>query len=215
MHYKPHPRLQSVMNKIREHKKPYEVNVLGKKIVVYPGVLSPRYNPSARFYIENIPSQKDKTVLEVGCGCGVISLLIALNGVGNIIAVDINPIAVENTVENCKMYNIDNATVLQSDLFENIDGKFDSIIFAAPYYGNKPTDLLECAVSDYNYNTLEVFLNNAKSFLKPNGSIFLGFSDTGDTDLLKKVVTENKYVITGFFEKAFSDWKAQLYVLQL
>ncbi|MBI3309660.1 MAG: hypothetical protein HYZ79_09870 [Candidatus Melainabacteria bacterium] len=51
--------------------------------------------------------------------------------------------------------------------------------------------------------------------MKPNGNIFLGFSDTGDTDLLKKLVTENKYVITGFFEKAFSDWKAQLYVLQL
>lgn len=215
MHYKPHPRLQLVMNKIREHKEPYEVNVLGKKIIVFPGVLSPRYNPSAYFYIENIPSQKNKTVLEIGCGCGVISLLVTLNGVGNIIAVDINPIAVENTVENFKMYNIANATVLQSDLFENIDGKFDSIIFAAPYYGNEPKDLLERSVSDCNYNTLKLFLKNAKSFLKPNGNIFLGFSDTGDTDLLKKLVTENKYVITGFFEKAFSDWKAQLYVLQL
>lgn len=215
MNYKPHPRLESVLDKVREHKEPYEVNVLGKKIIVFPGVLSPRYDPSSHFYIECLPNQKNKTVLEIGSGSGVLSLFVALQGASQVVAVDINPNAVENTKENFRRYNVQDFQAFYSNLFENVEGKFDTIIFAAPYYGNKPNDILERAVSDDNYKTLELFLKNAKNFLNLKGQIYLGFSDTGDTDLLKKLIIENQYLIRDFKEKAFIDWKAELYVLEL
>lgn len=215
MSYQPHPRLESVLNLMRKHQESYEVNFLGKKVTVFPNVFSPRYSPSAAFHVKNMPNQKDKAVLEIGSGSGVISLLAALQGASQVVAVDINPDAVENTKANFERYNVQNACAMYSNLFENVTGKFDTIIFAAPYYGNKPKDTLEMAASDYNYQTLASFMENAHKYLKDEGQVQLGFSDTGDTELLHKLVRENNYRIVSFKEETFIDWKAQLYILAL
>lgn len=215
MPYQAHPRLESVLNLMREHQELYEVNFWDKKIIVFPNVLSPRYNPSTAFHVKNMPNQKDKTVLEIGSGCGAISLFAAFQGANKIVAVDINPNAIENTKANFQRYNLQNASVFYSNLFENISGKFDTIIFAAPYYGNKPKDNLGKAASDYNYQTLTSFMRKAYKYLNNKGQIHLGFSDTGDIELLHKLVNENNYKITSFKEESFIDWKAQLYIFVL
>ncbi len=75
--YTNHPLTDIYLKCVRGHKEPYCADVFGKEIVVYPNVMSPRYDRSSRFHISNMPDQKGKSVLEIGCGCGVIGLFAA------------------------------------------------------------------------------------------------------------------------------------------
>lgn len=214
MDYKTHSTTNPYLERVRLHKKPYTTKVLGKEILVHPNVMSPKYDWSSRFHIENMPDQKDKEFLEIGCGCGIISLFAAFQGAKRITAVDINPSAVENTKVNFQKYNIKNVDVFESDVFKKVKGEFDTINFAAPYHGNKPKDILEYGVSDPDYRTLKIFLKYAKDFLKKGGQIILGFSDTGNVNLLNKLIRINNFIVKNFDKEENDGWKAYLYVLE-
>ena len=214
MEYKLHNTTNLYLERVRSHKEAYTTEVLGKEIIVYPNVMSPKYDWSPRFHIENMPNQKGKEFLEIGCGSGILALFAAFQGAKRVVAVDINPNAIENTKANFQKYNLKNFNILESDVFEKVEGKFDTINFAAPYHGSKPKDILEYGVSDPEYRALRLFLKNAKSFLKDNGQIVLGFSNTGDLDLLNTLFIENKLYIKNFKEEENNGWKAYLYVLE-
>ena len=102
-----------------------------------------------RILFSMMPNQKGKDVLEIGSGTGILSLFSLFQGATNVIAVDINPSAVQNTKENFKKYKFDNCLAIKSDLFGSVNGKFDTIIFNAPFHGNKPNDVLELGTSDF------------------------------------------------------------------
>lgn len=215
MKYKLHTTTNPYLDLVRQHKKPYTTRVLGKEIIVHPNVMSPKYDWSPRFHIENMPVQKDRTWLEVGCGSGILSIFAAIQGATNLTAIDINPHAIENTKANLEKYNIKNTNVHLSDLFEKVSGKFDTINFAAPYHGNKPQDILEHGVSDGGYKTLRRFMKEAKLHLNEGGQIILGFSNTGDVNLLNQLIIENKYLVKDFHEEENDGWKAYLYILEV
>ena len=90
---------------------------------------------SSEFFIRNIKAMNPNLIaktLEIGCGCGIISLYMAANWTSRTVATDISPIAVEATIANAKLNNV-NVTAFQSDLFEKIDEKdFDLIVFNTP-----------------------------------------------------------------------------------
>ncbi|MEM5828787.1 MAG: methyltransferase [Candidatus Aenigmatarchaeota archaeon] len=127
--------------------------------------------------IENL--SKIKKILEVGCGCGFLSIIIYKlfeKHIGKdvkkikFVAVDINKKAVENTRINAKMHGV-KIISKYSNLFENIKERFDLIIFNAPYL---PVE------EDYNYsvfqkgeNIINKFLRNAKNFMNYNATILL------------------------------------------
>ena len=52
-----------------------------------------------------------ETVLDVGCGSGILSIIAAKLGAGQIFGVDIDPLAVEASVENCQVNHIPDAQV--------------------------------------------------------------------------------------------------------
>jgi len=75
----------------------------------------------------------NKTVLDVGCGSGVLSVFASTIS-KHVTAIDINPQAVENTVLNCNLLGIKNVTAKVSDLFSAVEGRFDYIITYPPLY---------------------------------------------------------------------------------
>lgn len=77
------------------------------------------------------PGQK---VLDVGCGSGILSIAADLMGSGDVLAVDIDPDAVEVAKENIKS---DRVKVVQGDLITGIDFRADIIV------ANLSIDLLE------------------------------------------------------------------------
>merc|ERR1711962_641183 len=78
--------------------------------------------------------------LEVGCGAGYTSVLVALTSEKcSVWATDINQAAVENTKFNCKQHGVENKVkAVVADVFNNdeiIGRKFDMIYWNLPWTG--------------------------------------------------------------------------------
>ncbi|MFA5930245.1 MAG: HemK2/MTQ2 family protein methyltransferase [Candidatus Micrarchaeia archaeon] len=95
------------------------------------------YEPAEdSFLLATYASSLSGSILEVGCGSGIVSLSAAQASPKNtVLGVDINPLAVKCAMENARANGIANATFLASDLFSAIPAsqKFDFILFNPPY----------------------------------------------------------------------------------
>ena len=82
-------------------------------------------------------------VLDMGTGSGVNAVLAASKAT-RVIAVDVNPYSVKCARNNAKQNQVSSRMkVFESDLFRNVKGKFDLIIFDPPFRWFKPRDIRE------------------------------------------------------------------------
>ncbi|MEA2050347.1 MAG: peptide chain release factor N(5)-glutamine methyltransferase [Campylobacterota bacterium] len=148
----------------------------GEIFEVEDGVLIPR--PQTEILVEKAEKYlldiKNPTIVEIGTGSGIISIMLALL-VPNIkiIAVDINDKALELAKRNAKKHNVESQIrFINSDLYENIeeDIEFDLTISNPPYIAN-------------NYKLPK----NVK--YEPSNALFGG--SIGD-ELLKNIIIETK-----------------------
>ncbi|MCY1719162.1 50S ribosomal protein L11 methyltransferase [Prolixibacteraceae bacterium Z1-6] len=70
-----------------------------------------------------------KTILDMGCGTGILSILASMKGAKHITAIDIDKWSYEGTLENASLNNIQNISVKLGDAALLGDEKFD-LIFA-------------------------------------------------------------------------------------
>lgn len=71
-------------------------------------------------------------VLDFGCGVGVIGVVLKTEYPSiNIIMADVNKTCVELSLENIKNNNV-SAEIIESNLYDNIDGQFDYIVTNPP-----------------------------------------------------------------------------------
>src|SRR5208282_6176033 len=117
---------------VRRQAVPERIHTDGLIVDVPAGVYHPLPDSSSEFFIRNIKAMNPELIaktLEIGCGCGIISLYMAANWTSSTVATDISPIAVEATIANARLNNV-SLTAFQSDLFEKIDERdFDLIVF--------------------------------------------------------------------------------------
>lgn len=85
----------------------------------------------ARYILDNPRWVKGKRVLDFGCGSGVVAVAAALAGAEEVIACDIDPLAIEATRINAQLNNV--SLTLSDDYFE-IAGDIDMIIVADVLY---------------------------------------------------------------------------------
>lgn len=72
----------------KETKDKYNVEILGKKFVVFPDVFSPKYFRDPEFFVKELPIKNGETFLEIGCGTGIISIFAVLKGASKVVAID-------------------------------------------------------------------------------------------------------------------------------
>jgi ribosomal protein L11 methyltransferase len=82
--------------------------------------------------MENFPI-KDKTVLDIGSGSGILSIAALKLGAKKAVGFDIKKKAVAECIENAKLNNVKNMDCFEASCPKNIDGKFD-IVFANIFF---------------------------------------------------------------------------------
>ena len=129
-------------------------------------------------------------VLDIGTGSGIQAIAAAQNkNVKSVLATDIQ----KEVVEYCKK-NIKNKKIrfLQSDLFDNVKDRFETIIFNPPYL---PQELklkdLTIEGGKKGYEVIERFLNNVNNFLKPDGTILIVFSSLTKKEKVGEFIKNN------------------------
>jgi glutamate-1-semialdehyde 2,1-aminomutase len=186
---------------------PYRVKALGLDLEVHRNVFSSSRYQSWRWFTERLPSVIGCRVLEIGCGTGVTSLYLAKNGAKHVVAVDINPAAVRNTIANARMNGIQNIEVLESDLFSAIDREpiFDLIYWATPFTrvpaDHEVQDVLELSILDPGWRMLRRFLSEAPGHLAEGGRIVLSFGDTGEFQAFCDVAAASDLSVTLIAER--------------
>ena len=86
-----------------------------------------------------LPLQLDGNILDLGCGYGPIGLTLALNSSkARVTLADINSRALALASKSSARLNLSNrVTIVQSDIYENIKGPFDSIVVNPPIRAGK------------------------------------------------------------------------------
>jgi len=134
-------------------------------ISTLPGVFSYKTLDAGSDLLLNALAQQSDLikgqVLDVGCGCGVLSLFAAtINPAIGLMSTDISAPALTTTAKNLRANNID-ANVIASDVFSNVEGRFDLIISNPPFHDGKET----------NYDAAESLIRESKAYLKVNGKL--------------------------------------------
>lgn len=166
---------------------PRRMFYLGIELLIPEDVFAPgaygAFHPLVRDEVR--PSDR---VLDMGTGSGIDAILAAQRS-SDVVAVDLNPKAVEAGRANAVLNRVaDRITFKQSDVFEAVEGDFDLIIFDPPFRWFKARDLLELSTADENYQALTRFMRDVRDYLRPGGRILLNFGSSGDVDYLNHLI---------------------------
>lgn len=121
-------------------------------------------------------------ILDIGCGSGILSILAKKLGAKNVLACDIDPIAVSSTIDNAEINGVD-LQAKESNLFTNVEGKYD-LIFA--------NILAEILVE---------MIGQSKEYIKKSGILVLSGIINEKADMVKEALVENAYEILDQREK--------------
>lgn len=145
---------------LRACEHPHDVEVCGMLLHILPGVLSPRLSHAPDALISKWHIQSGATILDLGCGSGVLGLAALRAGAERLVALDINPQAVLTTKTNIERLGYsDHAEVRLSDIYSALQPKetFDLILFAAPYWNRKAKDDLERSCFDEGHSAMALW----------------------------------------------------------
>lgn len=188
-------------------KKRYSVDFDGIEIVVLPNVFAPEpwdLNILAKTVLKEV-KETDK-VLDMGTGTGIQAICAATKS-ADVTAVDVNPDAVECAKINVKLNNLSSRVkVRQSDLFENVTGKFDLIIFDPPFRWTKPRDMWERSCADENYSALKQFFAEVKNYMNKGGRLVMHFGTSGDITFFRKLIRKNGFKRRQLLKKSGCGW---------
>ncbi len=128
------------------------VEFMGMNFNVQKGVLIPRQDTEtlvekAVLYIENSP--KELSVLDMCTGSGCIAVSIEkMCHCGSVDAVDVSKEALDIAKENSKKNN-SSVRFICSNLWEDVEGKYDLVVSNPPYIKRKDIGNLMSEVKDY------------------------------------------------------------------
>jgi ribosomal protein L11 methyltransferase len=172
------------------------ITTVAHNIIIIPKMsFGTGHHATTRMMMEYISEQNyaDKTVLDYGCGTGVLAIYAMHQGAAKATAIDIDEWCVENTTENISLNNANNILVAQGDLDLVLNEKFDVIL------------------ANINLYILVKQMNNFYQILNTGGQLYMsGILDT-DVPNLQKCAEEAGFIST--FQKQSLNWCA-LYMVK-
>jgi release factor glutamine methyltransferase len=175
------------------HSKPRKFKYKDVYTIIQPGVFSPKHTISTTVFLDFIASLElnNKSLLELGCGSGIISLHSAFKG-AKVTASDINETALKSLSEVSNSQGL-KITTIYSDFFNNLpNSSFDYILINPPYYPKAPESIAESAWFcglDFEYFE-QLFIDLGKPNLT-NSIIYMILSDACDFQNIQKIANKN------------------------
>lgn len=114
---------------------------------------------------------KDKTVLDMGTGTGILAILASILGAKELTAIDIDEWSYENSIENIQKNNISNVEVILGDASSIPEKRYDIILANInrnilledlKYYASHLTDNAKILLSGIYAHDFEIIDNEAK-----------------------------------------------------
>ncbi len=152
-----------------------------------------------------------KSYLDMGCGQFAIlgQFFKKINSSSDVTSIDIYEKFVENSLNNSKL-NKTNIQIKKSNLFSNIDEKFDLISFNPPYVpSSQKKDELEFPnirySEDEGLKTTRDFLTESKNYLTADGEILLGINTFYVPQIHRnKLISETGFKIVNITKMKFN-----------
>ena len=159
------------------------------------------YEPAEDTFLlaEKMTVTEDDTVLDMGTGCGILAVL-AAEKAKRVLAVDINPYAIECAIKNAEMNGARQRIGFRNgDLFQPIkpDESFSLILFNSPYLPSEPDEERSWigkawAGGPNGRKVIDRFVMDAPNFLAAGGKIQLVQSSLSNVDRTLKMFSERK-----------------------
>lgn len=163
---------------IKSERKIIKFNFDNKVFSIYSdnGVFSKdRLDYGTRVLLNSVDIDKlSGNVLDLGCGLGVVGIILGTFNKGiNIDMVDINERAIDLAKNNLVLNNV-KANIFVSDIYSNVDNKYDFIITNPPIRAGK--------------NVIRGFLLGSYDYLKDDGILyFVMRKDHGVKSMIKEL----------------------------
>ncbi len=138
---------------------------------------------------------KNKLVLDIGCGTGILGIIASMKGAGNITAIDVDEWSYNGTKENAILNNIKNINVKLGD---------------ASLLGNENYDVIFANIHK------NILLNDMQSYvtvLKPGGVLIMSGFYTEDIQEIKAKAENLGLIDIGF--KTRNNWVAHSFQKKL
>lgn len=176
----------------------FEVEVMGRKIEVTscPGVFSHgRLDPASSLLIENLERLEAKTVLDFGCGSGIIGTAVSMSWEG--VAVDMldsSALAVESARRTAEANGLNAARILASDGFGEAGNGYDLIASNPPFHSG-PT--MEFGVIEMLWRESEQRLaRGGRLVLVTSGSVPTRLTEEGGMKKIRVLEKTRNYRVT-------------------
>ncbi len=182
----------------------------GLTIEAPAGIYHPTPDSSSEFFIRNIKAMNGKKIaktLEIGAGCGAISLSIASQWACRVVASDISSDAVATVKRNAEQNNLE-IEIIRSDLFNSIkEDQFDLIIFNAPLIDKQPESSIEkYSLCDPEGRIVGSFLLQARNHLKRGGLIIFSLCSNSAYEVMDDLTLRFRIVALELGYSGF--WRA-------
>lgn len=185
---------------------PVELSFCDVKIVVHEGV----YEPADDTFLlcQNLDITPSERLLEIGCGCGLVSIIAARKG-AVVVATDKSNAAVQNTRENARRNNIfDRIDIRQGHLFEPIhkEERFSLIVINPPYLpGTREDPVYDEAWSGGpdGRDVIDAFLFQCTNYLEKEGRVLIIQSSLSNPEKTRHILDALFEILTIKAEKRF------------
>ena len=139
---------------------------------------------------------KVSSVFDVGTGSGLLAMVAAKRGAKKVVALDINPSAIDIARKNSKLNGVENIRFVQGDIADEVHrGKFDLIVTNPPFMpmpkGSEfvSDDILKAIHGGPEGTGCEIlFAKHIRRYLKNNGVLLFPIPEFGNFGIIAVIV---------------------------
>lgn len=194
-----------------------EVDYLGKKFYVKRGVFWPR--PDSMPLVENFTINPGEEALDVCTGSGVIAVFSALRGAKKVVAVDINPDAVESAKINAERFGVGEILdVRVSDVLSSLkEGEVFDVVTCNPPFTDEPSDgdMASRTLRDPGLTVAREFFSNIGAHLKANGRMYVSQANSGNVHEMLELAERAGFVAKMIGKKEMGASSLEFYAFEL